>query len=155
MKCSFCSMNRMYGPSFRAYAIERVLRDIEDLYRRGARHVFILDDNITLDVRRLMELCEAIAALKRPEMQFVIQASSAGIARVRYRVGATTYTREVFASAPHQVIVVHMTADGRLLLVTHGDLFDAAVQGARTRAGQATSSSRSSARARVSRLKYV
>ena len=81
MRCNFCSMNRMYGTTFRTYSIDRVLADIEDLYRRGARHVFILDDNITLDVPRLMDLCDAIAALKRPEMQFVIQASSAGIAK--------------------------------------------------------------------------
>lgn len=81
MRCKFCSMNQMYGTTFRTYSNDRVLADIEDLYRRGARHVFILDDNITLDVPRLMELCGAIVALKRPEMQFVIQASSAGIAK--------------------------------------------------------------------------
>lgn len=31
--------------------------------------------------------------------------------RISYRVGATTFTREVFASASHQVIVVRLTAD--------------------------------------------
>ncbi len=35
----------------------------------------------------------------------------AGLARVTYKVGATTFTREVFASAPDQVIVVRLTAD--------------------------------------------
>ncbi|MET0552774.1 MAG: glycoside hydrolase family 95 protein [Vicinamibacteria bacterium] len=34
------------------------------------------------------------------------------VARVRYRIGATTYTREVFSSAPDQAIVVRLTADG-------------------------------------------
>lgn len=34
-----------------------------------------------------------------------------GIASVRYRIGDTTYTREVFASVPDQAIVVHLTAD--------------------------------------------
>ena len=33
------------------------------------------------------------------------------IARVRYRVGGVRYTREVFASAPDQVLVVRLTAD--------------------------------------------
>ena len=35
----------------------------------------------------------------------------AGIARVAYRCNGTRYTREVFASAPHQVLVVRMEAD--------------------------------------------
>lgn len=36
-----------------------------------------------------------------------------GIAGVRYRVGATTFTREVFASAPDRVLIVRLTADAR------------------------------------------
>ncbi len=34
------------------------------------------------------------------------------VVRVRYRVGKTTFTREVFSSAPDQAIVVRLTADG-------------------------------------------
>lgn len=34
-----------------------------------------------------------------------------GVATVRYRVGATTYTREVFASAPDEVLVARFAAD--------------------------------------------
>ncbi len=34
------------------------------------------------------------------------------VVRVRYRVGATTFTREVFSSAPDRVIVVRLTAEG-------------------------------------------
>ena len=34
------------------------------------------------------------------------------VVRVRYRVGRTTFTREVFSSAPDQAIVVRLTADG-------------------------------------------
>jgi alpha-L-fucosidase 2 len=33
------------------------------------------------------------------------------VVRVSYRIGATTFTREVFSSAPDQSIVVHLTAD--------------------------------------------
>ncbi|HEX4950730.1 MAG TPA: glycoside hydrolase family 95 protein, partial [Blastocatellia bacterium] len=35
----------------------------------------------------------------------------AGMARVTYKVGATNFTREVFASAPDQAIVMRLTAD--------------------------------------------
>ena len=34
------------------------------------------------------------------------------VVRVRYRIGDTTFTREVFSSAPDQLIVVRLTADG-------------------------------------------
>jgi alpha-L-fucosidase 2 len=34
------------------------------------------------------------------------------VVRVRYRIGETTFTREVFSSAPDQVVVVRLTADG-------------------------------------------
>ncbi|MBL9191089.1 MAG: glycoside hydrolase family 95 protein [Opitutaceae bacterium] len=33
------------------------------------------------------------------------------IVRITYRVGDTTFTREVFSSAPHQVLVIRLTAD--------------------------------------------
>ncbi len=39
-----------------------------------------------------------------------------GVARVRYRVGGALFTREVFASAVHQVVVVRMTCTDEALL---------------------------------------
>ena len=81
LRCNFCSMNQMYGTSFRTYSLDRVAADIEAMYARGARHVFILDDNISLDIPRLHEVCDAIIGLKHPKLQFVIQASCAGIAK--------------------------------------------------------------------------
>ncbi len=36
-----------------------------------------------------------------------------GVASVRYRVGQTIYTREMFVSHPHQVIAVRLTKEGR------------------------------------------
>jgi len=37
---------------------------------------------------------------------------SAGVARIRYDHGETTYTREYFASSPDNIIVIRITADG-------------------------------------------
>src|SRR5680860_951251 len=37
---------------------------------------------------------------------------SRAVAGVKYKVGETEYSREIFASYPDHVIVVHMTADG-------------------------------------------
>jgi radical SAM superfamily enzyme YgiQ (UPF0313 family) len=50
----------MRGRNFHPYPIDRVLADITDAQRRGARAIFFVDDNITLDVRRFEELCRAI-----------------------------------------------------------------------------------------------
>src|SRR5207253_10515318 len=41
----------MRGRNFHAYSFERVLADIRDARDRGARSLFIVDDNITLNVR--------------------------------------------------------------------------------------------------------
>ncbi len=83
-RCNFCSMNQMYGPTFRRYSVDRVVEDVRDISRRRGwkrvGHVLIADDNITLDVGRFMDICDGIAALKLP-MQFLVQASCAGIAK--------------------------------------------------------------------------
>jgi anaerobic magnesium-protoporphyrin IX monomethyl ester cyclase len=83
-RCNFCSMNQMYGPTFRRYTVDRVLDDVRDIWRRrGARrvgHVLIADDNITLDVPRFMDICDGLAGLKLP-IQYLVQASCAGIAK--------------------------------------------------------------------------
>src|SRR4029079_14158307 len=48
--CSFCSHIEMRGRNFHAYPLERVLADIADARGHGARAIFLVDDNITLDV---------------------------------------------------------------------------------------------------------
>src|SRR5262249_49095056 len=55
--CSFCSIIEMRGRNFHPYAIERVLADIADARQHGARAIFLVDDNITLDVHRFEALC--------------------------------------------------------------------------------------------------
>ena len=49
--CSFCSIIEMRGRNFHRFPIARVIDDIRDARRRGARAIFLVDDNITLDVR--------------------------------------------------------------------------------------------------------
>ncbi len=62
--CNFCSIRNMYGKSFRKFTIDRIMTDIEDARRHGARGIFITDDNITLDGKRYLELCEEIVKSK-------------------------------------------------------------------------------------------
>jgi radical SAM superfamily enzyme YgiQ (UPF0313 family) len=71
----------MYGRSFRLFPLDRVLADIEDAYRRGARHIFCTDDNITLDMERFEALCDGVIGLKLKNLLFTTQASPIGFAK--------------------------------------------------------------------------
>lgn len=79
--CNFCSIREMYGKSYRLFPMERVLADIEDAYRRGARHIFCTDDNITLDMDRFEQLMDGVISLKLKDLIFTTQASPIGFAQ--------------------------------------------------------------------------
>src|SRR5262245_11699228 len=78
--CSFCSIIAMRGRNFHTFDFERVLDDIRDARAHGARAIFIVDDNITLDVRRFEALCRAIIDAKLHTLRFVVQAMTSSIA---------------------------------------------------------------------------
>jgi anaerobic magnesium-protoporphyrin IX monomethyl ester cyclase len=78
--CSFCSIIEMRGRNFHTYDFTRILDDIRDCKARGARALFIVDDNITLDVKRFAALCEAIAAAGLGDLEYAVQATTASIA---------------------------------------------------------------------------
>jgi hypothetical protein len=71
----------MRGRNFHAYAIERVLADIADARRRGARAIFLVDDNITLDVRRFEALCQAIVDGGFNDVDYFVQAMTSPLAQ--------------------------------------------------------------------------
>jgi radical SAM superfamily enzyme YgiQ (UPF0313 family) len=79
--CSFCSIIEMRGRNFHVYSIERVLADIADARRRGARAIFLVDDNITLDIRRFETLCKAIIESGFDDVDYVVQAMTSPIAQ--------------------------------------------------------------------------
>ena len=78
--CSFCSIIEMRGRNFHRFPIERVIEDISDAVARGARSLFIVDDNITLDMPRFEELCTAIIRAKLNRIDYLVQAMTASIA---------------------------------------------------------------------------
>ena len=78
--CSFCSIIEMRGRNFHRYSIERVLADIADARRHGARAIFLVDDNITLDVRRFETLCAAIIDSGLTDVDYIVQAMTSPIA---------------------------------------------------------------------------
>jgi radical SAM superfamily enzyme YgiQ (UPF0313 family) len=81
LPCTFCSIRRMYGRTFRRFPVPRVLADLHALDRSGVRGVFFVDDNITIDVPRFKELCDAITAAGLSHLRYIVQASVHGIAK--------------------------------------------------------------------------
>ena len=78
--CSFCSIVAMRGRNFHIYSFERVLADIRDARGHGAEAIFIVDDNITLDVRRFEALCHAIIDSGLNELDYFVQGMTSAIA---------------------------------------------------------------------------
>jgi anaerobic magnesium-protoporphyrin IX monomethyl ester cyclase len=78
--CSFCSIIEMRGRNFHTYSFDRVIADIRDAYENGARSIFIVDDNISLNVRRLEALCQAIIDAGLNHIDYTVQAMTSSIA---------------------------------------------------------------------------
>jgi len=79
MTCTFCSITGMYGSNFRCYAVDRVIADLKELRQRGTQTVLLVDDNITLDAARFTRLARAIVENGLQSMEYLVQASVAGI----------------------------------------------------------------------------
>ena len=78
--CSFCSIIEMRGRNFHRFPIPRVIADIADARTRGARAIFLVDDNITLDVERFKALCEAIIDARLTDIDYLVQGMTSAIA---------------------------------------------------------------------------
>src|SRR6476646_7282578 len=78
--CSFCSIIEMRGRNFHTYSFDRVLADIRDAREHGARAIFIVDDNITLNVHRFEALCRAIIDAKLNDVEYLVQGMTSAIA---------------------------------------------------------------------------
>src|SRR6201997_2708607 len=78
--CSFCSIIEMRGRNFFTYSFARVIADIRDARDHGARSIFLVDDNIMLNVRRFEALCEAIIEAGLNKLDYFVQAMTSSIA---------------------------------------------------------------------------
>jgi len=78
--CSFCSIIEMRGRNFHTFPLERVIEDIRDARGHGARAIFLVDDNITLNVSRFEALCEAIIKAGLSDLEYYVQAMTSAIA---------------------------------------------------------------------------
>jgi radical SAM superfamily enzyme YgiQ (UPF0313 family) len=79
--CSFCSIIEMRGRNFHTWSIDRVIADIADARARGARAIFLVDDNISLNVARFRTICEAITRAGLNDVDYIVQAMTSAIAQ--------------------------------------------------------------------------
>jgi anaerobic magnesium-protoporphyrin IX monomethyl ester cyclase len=78
--CSFCSIIEMRGRNFHTWSFDRVLADISDAKARGARAIFLVDDNITLNVARFEALCRAMVDAGVNDIDYIVQGMTSSIA---------------------------------------------------------------------------
>jgi len=78
--CGFCSIIEMRGRNFHTYTFDRVLADIRDARDHGARAIFIVDDNISLNIKRFEALCRAIIDAGLNDIVYTVQAMTSPIA---------------------------------------------------------------------------
>jgi len=78
--CSFCSIIEMRGRNFHRLPLSSVIDDIRDAVSLGARSIFFVDDNLTLDVERFKALCRAIVDAGLQRVDYLVQAMTASIA---------------------------------------------------------------------------
>jgi radical SAM superfamily enzyme YgiQ (UPF0313 family) len=78
--CSFCSIIEMRGRNFHRFPLARVIDDIGDARARGARAIFFVDDNITLDTARFRALCDAIVEAGFNDVSYLVQGMTAAFA---------------------------------------------------------------------------
>jgi len=71
----------MRGRNFQYIHIRSsVLADIRDAHAHGARAIFLVDDNITLNVPRFEALCQAIIDAGLNSIDYIVQAMTSAIA---------------------------------------------------------------------------
>jgi radical SAM superfamily enzyme YgiQ (UPF0313 family) len=78
--CSFCSIIEMRGRNFHTWSVDRVVADIGDAKARGARTIFLVDDNLTLNIARFKKLCDAIIEAGHHDIDYIVQAMTSAIA---------------------------------------------------------------------------
>jgi anaerobic magnesium-protoporphyrin IX monomethyl ester cyclase len=70
----------MRGRNFHTYSFDRVLEDIRNACDHGARTIFLVDDNITLNVHRFEALCHTIIGAGLNKLDYFVHAMTSAIA---------------------------------------------------------------------------
>lgn len=65
LNCNFCTIHHIWGKKWRARSAENVVDELEYLVKKyGVREIHFEDDNISLNRKRMMEICDGIIERK-------------------------------------------------------------------------------------------
>jgi radical SAM superfamily enzyme YgiQ (UPF0313 family) len=64
--CAFCEATRFYYQKWRPRSAEVVCSDIQNLVKKGAEVIHIVDDNFTADPKRALHICELLEKKMKP-----------------------------------------------------------------------------------------
>lgn len=73
--CNFCCIRNIYGKSYRKYSIERVIEDLKDAQRHGAKAILLADDNIMININHFEKLLDRIIETRLNNLVYVMQGS--------------------------------------------------------------------------------
>lgn len=97
-QCVFCSQHTMYGRKVRYHSLDRVMDELRDILAQGIDHVIVMDETMTLDKKRMLELCRRIREdkltftwegwthAKTIDEELLIAMKSAGLIRLSFGI---------------------------------------------------------------------
>lgn len=59
-RCSFCSVSAFYDGKWRARKIENIIAEIEAYASQGVKRFYFIDDNLTVDTKRVRIICKEL-----------------------------------------------------------------------------------------------
>ncbi|HKZ93122.1 MAG TPA: radical SAM protein [Candidatus Bathyarchaeia archaeon] len=59
-RCSFCGCRKFARGVWRPRSVENIMKELQLLYSKGFRQFLFVDDNFTLNLRRIQKLCQEI-----------------------------------------------------------------------------------------------
>ncbi|MEJ2294676.1 MAG: radical SAM protein [Candidatus Lokiarchaeota archaeon] len=63
--CTFCSVNKIWGRTYRVMSAKRIFEDVMYLIKQyGAKGIYFREDNFTLNKRRVIEFCNLLSENK-------------------------------------------------------------------------------------------
>jgi len=80
-RCTFCQQAALLGKKWRKRTPEDILKEMEYWGERGITHINFADDNLTLDHKRIQELCRLI---QKSRYRFYLETSGVRIDNVDY-----------------------------------------------------------------------
>ncbi len=67
--CTYCPVTTSIGQQYRVRSAESIVEEITYWYNRGFKQISILDDNFTLNKKRVFEICDALCKKKFKDIE--------------------------------------------------------------------------------------